>query len=328
MQQSNSKSPTKLYWLHALTPLHVGTGVGVGFIDLPIQREKATGWPIVPGSAVKGVLADHFGASPEARKKNDETGRHLRAAFGIADSEQEAGSNSGSLVFTDARLVCLPVRSLYGTFAWVSCPLALSRLSRDAEVTKTSLGPALTVADGSAAIPAEVGSALIARRAPAAQRAPAQKSAQGAQSDELLFLGDLDLKITRSQEAQEWAKKLAAMVFPGQQDWQTIFQQRFVVVSDDTFNFFCETATEVTARVRLDDQRKTVQRGALWYEEYLPAEAVLCGLVWCDRVYGDAGISGQNLLEEYCAKPLTLQIGGKATVGRGRVRCLFGGNHA
>ena len=33
---------TKLYWIHALTPVHVGSGQGVGFIDMPIMREKTT----------------------------------------------------------------------------------------------------------------------------------------------------------------------------------------------------------------------------------------------------------------------------------------------
>src|ERR1035437_2635373 len=119
---------TKMYWLHALSPLHVGAGAGVGFIDLPIAREKVTGWPILPGSGVKGVLADHHkAATDKARRDNHQ----LRAAFGIADSDDATTGNSGSLVFSDARLVCLPVRSLYGTFAWVTSALALNRLARD-----------------------------------------------------------------------------------------------------------------------------------------------------------------------------------------------------
>src|SRR6266540_173056 len=114
---------TKMYWLHALTPLHVGAGFGLGFIDLPIMREKITNWPIVPGSAVKGVLSSHFGAD-----RDRETTPALKAAFGTGGEEN---ANAGSLVFADARLVCMPVRSLYGTFAWVTSPLALERLQRD-----------------------------------------------------------------------------------------------------------------------------------------------------------------------------------------------------
>ena len=47
--EQKQENNTKMYWLHALTPLHVGAGRGVGFIDLPIMREKVTNWPLVPG---------------------------------------------------------------------------------------------------------------------------------------------------------------------------------------------------------------------------------------------------------------------------------------
>ena len=49
---------TRIYWLHALSPTHAGIGRGVGYIDLPIDRDGVTGWPIIRGSAFKGVWAD------------------------------------------------------------------------------------------------------------------------------------------------------------------------------------------------------------------------------------------------------------------------------
>ena len=47
---------TCLSFVHALSPLHAGTGQGAGIIDLPIAREKATGLPYLPGSSLKGTL--------------------------------------------------------------------------------------------------------------------------------------------------------------------------------------------------------------------------------------------------------------------------------
>ena len=61
---------TRMYWLQAITPLHVGAGKGVGFIDMPIMREKVTDWPLVPGSAAKGVLRDHFFLNGTDDQKN------------------------------------------------------------------------------------------------------------------------------------------------------------------------------------------------------------------------------------------------------------------
>jgi CRISPR-associated protein Cmr4 len=115
-----------MYWLQAITPLHVGAGKGVGFIDLPIMREKVTNWPLVPGSAVKGVVRDHF-----TQNGSDEQKKLIDIAFGRQANDDL--SNAGSLVLTDAHIVCLPVRSLYGTFAYTTSHLVLERLTRDLE---------------------------------------------------------------------------------------------------------------------------------------------------------------------------------------------------
>lgn len=294
---------TKMYWLHTISPLHVGSGRGVGFIDLPIVREKVTGWPLVPGTAVKGVLADHHGATEEARKSVKNSNSDLfRTAFGVAGDEH---SNSGSLVFGDARLVCLPVRSLYGTFAWLTSPLALHRLLRDLEACGASAG--LQVPGGLVSqqlyVPEGISSALV----------------DGGK----VYLEDMDFTAQTNASAKAWAEKIAGWLFSPNDTWIEEFIKRFAVVPDDSFDFLCETGTEVTARVRIDPDKKTVAKGALWYEESLPSEAVLAGLIWCDRVFAGNGTTQEKLLSEFCTTAVNLQIGGKATVGKGRVRCLF-----
>src|SRR5947209_16700099 len=120
----------RVYWLHALTPTHAGVGRGVGYIDLPIDRDTVTNWPLIRGSAFKGVWADCYRAAPDARKKDPV----LRAAFGVSSDTEDNASNSGSLIPTDARLVCLPVRSFRGTFAWCTSSLALQMLRRTLEL--------------------------------------------------------------------------------------------------------------------------------------------------------------------------------------------------
>jgi CRISPR-associated protein Cmr4 len=62
----------------------------------------------------------------------------------------------------------------------------------------------------------------------------------------------------------------------------------------------------------------------LWYEESLPSETILAGLAWCDRDYSNKGVKQEQIFDEFCKKEaLNLQVGGKATVGKGRVRCIF-----
>jgi CRISPR-associated protein Cmr4 len=294
----------KMYWIHALTPVHVGSGEGAGFIDLPVLREKHTRWPYIPGSSVKGVLADSYRASVEARK----TDPLLKAAFGLADDEDSTTANAGSLVFSDARLVCLPVRSLYGTFAWATTALALRRLRRD--LTEAGVGASLAEVDGpdkddAILVPAGVSSLLV--------------------SAGKVYFNDLDFSAREDAEAASWSGELAKWLFPDEEVWRTDFQNRFAIVSDTVFNHLSETATEVCPRIRISAEKKIVEGGALWYEESLPAETVTAGLVWCDRIYASANgsLTPKALLDKYCSTAKRLQIGGKASVGRGRVRCLF-----
>lgn len=303
---------TRIYWLHALTPLHVGSGQGAGFIDLPIIREKVTHWPLVPGSAVKGVLADCHGATDEERGKDSNNGKLLRAAFGRSDADKEK-DNAGSLVFTDARLICLAVRSLFGTFAWVTSPLALQRFKRDLDGAKVTEIPTshCPISDQKIHLPTDAGSVLKL-------------------SDGKVYLEDLDFEAQDCDCAKEWGGQLSRWVFPGNSDWQKIFKERFAILPDNSFDFLCEMGTEINARIRIDDEKKTVAKGALWYEESLPAESILAGLVWCDRVFPKALLKPpegkteqQWLMETYCQKELTLQIGGKATIGKGQTRCIF-----
>jgi CRISPR-associated protein Cmr4 len=292
---------TRIYWLHALSPTHAGIGRGVGYIDLPIDREGVTGWPIVRGSAFKGVWADHHRATTDARRSN----AVLRAAFGVAGDQNN--SNAGALIPTDARLVCLPVRSFRGTFAWVTSPLCLQILQRTLALAgEKNLPPAASgLADDVAHHATET--ALV----------------EGAQ----IFLEDLDFTAQKCETANAWAQQIARSVFPGDDNWQSHFTRRFLVLPDAAFDFLCETGTEVHTRVRIDDETKTVADKALWTEESLPAESILAGIIQCDRIFGHNGedITPTGLLEQFAQETLTLQIGGKATIGRGQMRCVFTG---
>jgi len=292
---------TRIYWLHALSPTHAGIGRGVGYIDLPIDRDGVTGWPIIRGSAFKGVWADFYTQreSEKDRKKNN----LLRAAFGIAGDDNN--SNAGALIPTDAQLICLPVRSFRGTFAWCTSPLCLQMLRRTLELAGEKGLPAAPsgLTEGKAHHTAET--SLV----------------EGNQ----LFLEDLDFTAQKCDTANAWAIKIAGWVFPSDAAWQEQFRRRFVVLPDTAFDFLCETGTEVHTRVKIKDDTKTVEEGALWTEESLPAETILAGIVQCDRVFGRNGedITPNGLLDRFAKESLTLQIGGKATVGRGQMRCVF-----
>src|SRR5262249_8552836 len=110
------------------TALHPGSGTALGVVDLPIQRERHTLWPTIPGSSLKGILRDTC-------RRND-NGIDLFTAFGPETAE--ADKYAGALSLTDARILAFPVRSLRGVFAWVTCKVVLDRLNRDLKLADRS----------------------------------------------------------------------------------------------------------------------------------------------------------------------------------------------
>lgn len=289
---------TRLYFVHVLSPLHAGTGQGSGVIDLPIAREKATGMPYLPGSSVKGVLRDKSGDTDLTY-----------ALFG--PKTDNASEYAGSLQLADARLLCLPVRSLRGTFAWVTSPYALRRLARDASDAGLSGAPTVQdLEDASCDVPNETALKVELRR--------------NGRTESAVVLEDLDLN-PRPQQAQAWATWLSGKIFPANDtEWPSLFAKRFCIVSDDVFSFLMTTAIEVIARNRLSEETKTVAKGALWYEEALPAESLLYGLATISP-NGKTTKDRATLLSHLnTLAAQALQFGGKATVGRGlcRVRLM------
>lgn len=309
----------RMLYLHALSPIHSGTGQASDVIDLPVAREKVTNWPYLAGSRLKGVLRD---ACAEGRSNTDPL---LWAAFG--PDTQNASLHAGALTFTDAHLLCLPVRSLYGTFAWVTCPLALRRWRRDHEAA--GLAPAPEVPSVFRFRLPSPPNPLPANRPSVAMLAwePNMNIQIAAPlgTEWVVYLEDLDLLLKFDEEVLAVADAIAAAVF-GDSPWASIFKQRFGIVPDDIFTFLTDTATEVVARIQLRDDAKTVEN--LWYEEALPSETILAGPVLSPTgtpartgdfpapAYTDAELLGLLAVQH----DEVIQIGGGASVGRGLVR--------
>lgn len=270
------------FYVHALSALHVGTGQGAGVIDLPIARERATQLPFVPGSAIKGVLRQDL---------RQRVGEHWETLFGPASVHDDTGF-AGALALGDAHLLCLPVRSLCGTFAWATSPFVLSRYARESRAAGFDDLPPVPVGE-EAQVTRD--SSLVIR--------------------ESVVLEDLDVRARPGADA--WAEHLSMRIF-SDAEWQRLFVQRFAILPDEAFGFLAETATEVRARVRIDDETRTVAKGALWYEENLPAETILFGALGVDRARrGGLNQSAETLYGVLPAGPLRMQLGGKASVGRG-----------
>lgn len=291
-----------LYYLHALSALHLGIGQGSGVIDLPIAREKATCLPHVPGSSVKGVLRDENKPEEEDKQYEEKKAQHL-AMFG-PEAGENASDYAGALAVGDGRLLALPLRSWRGTFAWATCPMILRRYQRELN---------------------EIGAEGVPSKIPQ----PTENSACHASDTELcdnntIYLEDLDLKPEVHAQTDEWAGLIATECFKDE-EWQDTFKKHFLILPDNMLDFLAETATEIRTRVRIDPDTNTVQEGALWTEEYLPAETLLWGILACDRARNGANKDGNALLA--LLETRTIQLGGNATTGGGQTSWIKRGEN-
>lgn len=286
---------TQVFHLHTLTALHVGTGQGVGVVDLPIARSKATHLPLVPGSALKGVLRDELAVQKSLSQAD------VNTLFGPDTTDGD--SFSGAIAFSDANLLILPIRSFAGTVAYATCPFILKRYARDLNVNL----PILTLEGEEAAV--TTNSVLEVK--------------SGA-----LALEDLDINSESTDSINDWAELIASQIYPNDvlnaDRWQAEFVKRFVVLPDDIFSFLVDTATEIRTRIRIDRATRIVKEGALWTEENLPAEAVLWGVLGVNKSFDKNNKrSPEELAALLPTEEMTIQIGGKHTVGRGICRLLL-----
>ncbi len=284
-------SDKTLLFVHALTGLHPGGGTALGVVDLPVQRERHTEWPLIPGSSLKGVLrAECNRRSGKAPDKCPE----VLAAFGPPTGS--ASEHAGAVTLSDARILAFPVRSLRGVFAWITCPGVLNRLSRDL--------------------------AIVGRVALRDVPNPSRDAASCAASSPLvtpnckMILEEFEFSCDEAgASVAEWIADHAI----GDQDTRERIRQHVAVLHDDDFTHFVRHGTEVVARIGLNYDTKTVRSGALFYEEYLPAETLFYSLVLCRRsYYKQHPASGAEILEWFRSRQIQhLQIGGGETVGKG-----------
>jgi CRISPR-associated protein Cmr4 len=261
-------------------------------VDLPVQRERHTQWPVIPGSTLKGILRD---SCRRLGGNNDE----LYVAFG--PETPEADKHAGALSLTDARILAFPVRSLKGVFAWVTCLAVLERLKRD--LSLRGKGTAAT---------------FDLPPAPAKDKALCQQNGPLLVDGNRLVLEEFEFERTGAADAvATWVSQRAVV----DQATQQRLKSHLVVLHDDDFTHFVRHATEVVARVGLDYERKTVKLGALFYEEFLPAETLFYSVILVSPSRREGHRKSADEILEYLRGKLELtcilQIGGDETIGKG-----------
>ncbi len=291
----------KLFHLYALSALHCGTGQSAGVVDLPIARARATQLPIVPGSSLRGVLREHT---------TNYDPNIAETLFGPKKIKSDKAAFAGALAIGDAHLLVLPVRCLAGIVSYVTSPFILTRYERDLKLAGVS-PPKLP--DSPANDTANVTGASVNL------------------IDGKLVLEDLDLQANKEESLDPWAKRIARIVHPNDDDndaeARKDFTCRFALLPDEVMSFLAETATEIRTRIAIDPNTGTVRKGALWNEENLPAEAVLWGIFalseFNNQKADDTFKKADDTFNAALPNPdAPLQLGGNAGVGSGLVRFL------
>ncbi|MGC9004598.1 MAG: type III-B CRISPR module RAMP protein Cmr4 [bacterium] len=282
------------------TPLHMGTGTAISYVDLPIEREKHTGYPVMPASGIKGVLRDL------ARRRWGKD--KVEAIFGPEEKPEEYSS---CLTFTDGRILLLPVRSLRGIFAWVTSPFVLQRLRKDAEIAGLKeefrfLEEELHIKDDEALVCLENEITM----------------------NDKILLEDFEFEAKAGEKAKKIADGLLSFinVFPSEvvKSLLSNLPKKLAITSDDAFSELTNVAMDISTRIKIDYEKGTVVEGALFTEEAVPSESIFYNLVLFTSPYKKDIVKGsedvvkeiEGLLKE-C--PI-VQFGGDATVGRGLVR--------
>lgn len=282
---------TTMMYLYVETPLHVGSGRALGNVDLPIQRERVTGYPIVQASTLKGRLR-------AAGKAGDMA--HFEAVFG-PDTEN-ADKFAGALSVGDARILLFPVRSLAGVFSWTTSVEVLNRLLRDLRMV--GIEPAWSAPD------------------PVGEKAVVSGSV--VKAGDQVVLEEFTFQAKRDEAVAKIGQWLATHALPQAEEyayWRRELPKRLTILPNDDFRDFVTFSTEVATRIKLDRETKTVEDGALWTEEYLPTDTLLYApLMATPARKPDEDLDGEAILSSIHGLGLTrTQLGGNQTVGRGSV---------
>ncbi len=292
----SNKNASDLWFLVALTPLHVGVGRSPGIVDLPIARDSL-GYPWIPASSLKGSIKSacvmfYSGGSSEC---------YQYYGWDVEDYPTSEPWVS-SIVFTDAFLFAFPVRAIVGGDEKIIYIIPESSIRRLNDLI-VNIARCNCIRE----IPCSSGS----------------ESNDGESRENIIikYFNIEDAKRVSLGEGFSCIKdKMPSFT-------KHIMDGYAYIVRDSIARHIVETELLRVARIRLDPQKKTVRKGALWTEEYVPQATIFAAAT----LYRMTRISGRTISPK-CAQDFqrrllselnySLFIGGKETIGRGLIKVI------
>lgn len=276
--------------MYAVTPCHAGSGSALGVVDLPIQRERHTNWPMIQASGVKGAFRanfDRFKNKIADKTQIKDFDKLAESVFG-SDKGGEGSGFAGSCSISDARILAYPMRSNVSPFVWITCPAVLKRFARDLEIAgKTTFDAGKFKADKNEAI--NLGTVSV--------------------SGDVL-LEDFEVKVNPTTIDE--FKKITNYFKDS---------ERLLLVSDDVFNYGVTDCTQIMAQIKINSDTGTTADGSLRYQEELPSDTIMYTVIH----WGDSKNTAEDKLKADTIKKFItdevikthIQIAGDETCGRG-----------
>lgn len=284
------------YFIHCLSAVHLGDGSSTGTIDLPIQREKITGFPIFRDSSLRGAIRAHF--EEDEATHND---KHFIPTFGSRDH----GDSHSALEVFPAHLLFFPVRSFNGLFAWVTCPYILKRYQ--AALQKF----------GTAPFEYDFPTAIEDRHIIATEQLIIGNSSKVG-LEEFLF---------EAQPSETFAK--LATYFARATQIERL-ATHCAMVSDTVFGYMARLFTEKVTRNKIDLETGVAVDGALFNEEFLPEQCVLYATLGFSNQFSKKEDRKKDKeIQQYVHDNVvsTLSIGGDKSIGKGLIQILAAKNN-
>ncbi len=296
------KEECALLSFYAISPIHAGSGASVATVDLPIQRERHTGYPHIQASGVKGAMRDHFRKFFQNNveiEKDDESLSDLEYLINkIFGSDEQDGWNKenipGLISVSDAKLLAFPMRSNISPFVWVTCLTILKRLKNDLEF----IGQSLDIKDNDLNIEKDSAIPIIGNF----------------NNVKEIILEDAVVKLLE----QSFHTDFISQNFPD--------IERLILISDEMFDYCISSCTEIQTNIKIDSKTGTTQDGSLRYQEFLPSDSVLYSIIYFGSNLNDIQATQvknyiQDTIKEF------IQIGGDSTLGKGicKIKWINGG---
>ncbi len=270
----------KIITMYAESQLHAGKGTDVGIIDLPIQRERTTDFPIIQG--IKGAVR-----ASGLIDKNEDVKVFGNRNYGDSAEEEQAGN----IAFSEAKILLFPMRHYKNVFVWITCPLVLSRFSR---MLQNGVENNIPICENGSAITNN--NSLIENG-----QLQIEDFIIPAKQEKSL---DYWIEIFKNSMPSDYLKGHLA--------------KSFIVVDDRLFSNIVKSSTEVMPRIKIGKNGVVDKKsGSLWYEEYLPQDTVMYFVM---RNAGIGNSNDSLLSETVNAiKGNYMNVGGNETIGKGLV---------